>query len=72
MTGEQRRLSRRVLEVLAREVGLTDRMLAERLGVTTAELTPVIGMLLGTRRIDRCHDYLVPSSAAGAREVSAA
>ena len=72
MTGEQRRLSRPVLEVLARELGLTDRMLAERLGLTIAELRPVIGMLLRTRRIDRCHEHLVPSSAAGAREVSAA
>jgi hypothetical protein len=59
VTPAQWRLSRRTLEAIAREGGLGDRMLAERLGVTVAELRPVLGMLLGRGKVQRCDDYLV-------------
>lgn len=66
MTPAQWRLSRRALEVVAGQVGLTDLMLAERLGVTLAELRPVLGMLLGRGKIERAGDYLVLGPARGA------
>jgi hypothetical protein len=43
---------------------MTDRQLAERLGVT--ELRPVTGMLVGRGHLERCWDYLaLPLRAAG-------
>jgi hypothetical protein len=59
VTGAQWRLSRRVLEALADEGGLTSQMLAERLGVTAAELRLVVGMLIGRGRVERRGNYLV-------------
>ena len=59
MTPQQMRLRRQVLALVAAEVGLTDRQLASRLGVTTRELKPVVGQLIGTRRLDSCWGYLV-------------
>lgn len=59
MTREQMRLRRRVLDLVAAELGLTDRQLASRLGVTAQELRPVVGQLIGTRRVDVCAGYLV-------------
>ena len=53
------RLRSRVLATVAAEVGITDRQLAETLHVTAAELRPVIGQLIGTRRLDSCWGYLV-------------
>jgi transcription initiation factor IIE alpha subunit len=67
VTPAQWRLSRRVLEVLAAKTALTDHQIAERLGVSAAELRPVLGMLLGRRQLERCGDYLtlVSQSPAG-------
>ena len=66
MTRDQWQLSRRALDVLAGDVGLTARMLAERLGVTAAELRPVLGMLLGRSKVERAGDYLILAPARGA------
>ena len=66
MTPAQWRLSRRTLEALAREGDLTVPMLAERLGVTAAELRPVVGMLIGRGRVERRGNYLVLAPAVGA------
>lgn len=75
MTGAQWRMARRVLEVLTAEVGMTDHALARRLGVTEAELRPVVGALIRQHRADSCwtgtEGYVV-LSAASAQEVSAA
>ena len=63
MTPSQWRLARRVIGALTREPGLTERQLAARLRVSAAELRPVVGMLLGRRRVQRCDDYLVIAAA---------
>ena len=65
MTPAQWRLSHRILEAVASDdLGLTDVMLAERLGVTVTELRPLLGMLAGRGQIERCGDYLVPAGGA--------
>lgn len=66
MTPAQWALSRRVLALLTTDPGRTDSDLAERLGVTRPELRPVIGMLLGRRKIERAGDYLVLAPTRGA------
>lgn len=66
MTPAQWALSRRVLEILATDPGRTDSDLAERLGVTRAELRPVTGMLIGRGKIERAGDYLILASGRGA------
>lgn len=58
MNGRQWRLSRDVVALVTTEVGLTDLGIAEELGVTVAELRPVIGMLIGRRKLVRCDEYL--------------
>jgi hypothetical protein len=69
VTPAQWRLSRRVTAMLTAGSGMTDEALAERLNVTRAELRPVVGMLLGRGRVERCRDYLVlvPPAAGDAR-----
>lgn len=59
MTPRQWRLSRQIAVILGAEPGMTEPALAERLSVTAAELRPVIGMLLGRGKLERCRDYLV-------------
>src|ERR1700728_2331054 len=54
-------LGRRVLEILGRDAGRTDADLAALLGVTEAELSPVIGMLYRQGRADRCGPWIVPA-----------
>jgi hypothetical protein len=55
----RRALAAQVVAVVARDLGRTDRDLAAMLGVTTAELSPVIGMLYRRHQVDRCGPYLV-------------
>ncbi len=71
MTPQQMRLRRRVLDLVTSEVGLTDSQIASRLGVTAAELRPVIGQLIGTRRLDVCWGYLVIPARPAAAERAA-
>ena len=52
MTPRQWRLSRQVTAILSADAGRTDSDLAERLGVTLTELRPVIGMLIGWKRVE--------------------
>jgi hypothetical protein len=52
-------LAARVLAVLERDTGRTDDELAAELGVTIAELSPVIGRLYRQGRAGRCAGYLV-------------
>jgi DNA-binding Lrp family transcriptional regulator len=66
MTPAQWALSRRILSLLAADPGVTDSDLAERLGVTVAELRAPIGMLLGRGKIERAGDYLVLAPTRGA------
>jgi hypothetical protein len=59
MTSAQWRLSRQVVVILSADPGRTESDLAGRLGVTLAELRPVVGMLIGRGRLERCWDCLV-------------
>ena len=52
----------RALAMLADGTGCRDDQLAAVLAVTTAELSPVIGMLYRRGRADRCGPYLVASA----------
>ena len=73
MTPRQWRLRKPALDTVATSVGLDDSQLASLLGVTAAELRPVVGYLIGTRQLDVCHGYLViPAVPAAAPAVSAA
>lgn len=54
-----RSLAGRVLAVLARDTGRTDTDLAATLGITQAELSPVIGRLYRRGLADRCGPYIV-------------
>ena len=69
MTPAQWRLAPRIVEVLETEIGITDATLAEALGVTTAELVPVLMVLYRQRRIDRCWSWTVsiPGATEGRR-----
>ncbi|HEY1914683.1 MAG TPA: bifunctional DNA primase/polymerase [Streptosporangiaceae bacterium] len=71
MTGRAA-LASRVLAILARDGGSTDDELAAELGVSAAELSPVIGLLYRQRRVDRCHRYLVPAPTAAVARPAAA
>jgi hypothetical protein len=61
-------LASQVLAVLERDTGRTDEDLAGLLGVSTAELDPVIGRLYRRGHLDRCGPYIVaaPPLPAGA------
>lgn len=58
------RLARRVEAILRRDIGRTDRDLADMLGAGYAELRQAAAVLYRSRRADRCREYLVsvPSS----------
>jgi transcription initiation factor IIE alpha subunit len=58
---EQWRLGDRVVSLLAVRLGLTDQDMAELLGVSMAELVPVLRVLYRQRRIDKCWSYTVLS-----------
>ncbi len=60
LTSAQWRLSRDVIDLVTAEKALTEEQVAEQLGVSVAELHPVIGMLVGRKMVDRAGDYLVP------------
>src|SRR5579875_17619 len=64
-------LASQVLAVLERDTGRTDEDLAGLLGVSTAELDPVIGRLYRRGHLDRCGPYIVaaPPLLAGASPV---
>src|SRR6266478_8211047 len=51
-----------VLDVLADGTGYPDQHLADTLGITLAELSPVIGMLYRRGLADRCDGYIVASA----------
>lgn len=72
LTSAQWRLGRQVLDVLGAEPGMTDSAIADRLGVSTTVLRPVLGMLLGRGRLERCGSYLVAATPAAAAEDGAA
>lgn len=55
-------LAARVLDVLADGTGYPDTQLAALLGVTAAELSPVIGLLYWRGLADRCGGYIVASA----------
>jgi hypothetical protein len=59
VNARQWQLARRAVDEVSTAGALTDRMLAERLDVTVTELRPVIGMLLGRGKLERCVGYLV-------------
>ena len=59
MTPQQWRLARRAVDEVSAAGGLTDRMLAERLGISADDLKPITGMLIGRGRLQRCDSYLV-------------
>jgi hypothetical protein len=59
LTSQQLDLAGNALGVLAVDLGRTDADLAEILGVTMSELRSVVGWLYGTRRADRCREYVV-------------
>ena len=69
MTPAQWRLGDRVVALLGSETGLADQDLAARLGVSVAELVPVLRVLYRQRRIDLCWSYAVavPRRAEGRR-----
>lgn len=75
MNARQWQLARRVPGLLEAELGLTDRQLAERLGVTMAELRAPIAVLIRQGLVDRCwtgtESHVVAPAAAG-QGVSAA
>ncbi len=59
MTPAQWQAARRVVAILESDIGRTDHDLAAMLGITVAELRPIVGALYGQRRIDRCWSYCV-------------
>jgi hypothetical protein len=61
-------LAARVLAALREHNGLADGDLADLLGVSVPELSPVIGRLYRRGLVDRCARYLVPTPAAPPRE----
>jgi predicted transcriptional regulator len=65
LDGRGWRLARRVTALLAEESALTTADLAAKLGVTEAELTPVVGMLIGRGLVERCAEYLTVPLAHG-------
>jgi hypothetical protein len=60
---QQWRMAARITTILGAGPGLTDDQLAEQLGVTSSELRPVVGMMLGRGLVQRCDSYLVPGVA---------
>jgi transcription initiation factor IIE alpha subunit len=64
---------RKVLRLLLANVGMTDAAIAAELGITLAELKPVLGALYGQHRIDFAAGYaFLPATATAAQEVKAA
>jgi len=60
VNARQWRLVRPYLRILGTAPGMSEKALADRLGVTLAELKPVTGMLVGRGLIERCGpDYLI-------------
>jgi hypothetical protein len=59
VTPAQWRLGRRVEDLLAGEIGLADQDLTVLLGVSMAELVPVLRVMYRQRRIDRCWSWTV-------------
>jgi transcription initiation factor IIE alpha subunit len=59
VTRDQWRLASRVVAVLADEIGMTDQDLAGYLGVSVADLVPVLRVLYRQGRIDRCWSWTV-------------
>jgi hypothetical protein len=55
-------LAARVLDVLADGTGYTDQHLADMLGTTPDDLSPVIGLLYHRKLADRCRGYIVASA----------
>jgi hypothetical protein len=53
------RLIRRIEAILRRDIGRTDRDLGIILGTDPAELRQATAVLYGSRRADRCLEYLV-------------
>jgi transcription initiation factor IIE alpha subunit len=72
MTPQQWRLGRQTLAMLETDIGRTDADLAAMLGITLAELRPIIGVLYRQRKIDRCWDYVVLPSRPAGQQASAA
>ena len=54
MTPAQWQMVPRIIGALTTETALTERQLAARLRVSAIELKPVLGMLIGRRRVERC------------------
>ena len=67
LTSQQLDIAVNALDVLAVDLGRTDADLAEILGVGMAELRVAAGWLYGTRRADRCREYLVADPPRGGR-----
>jgi hypothetical protein len=59
VTAAQWRLRSGVEELLAAHIGLTDIDLAALLGVTMAELVPVLRVMYRQRRTDFCWGFIV-------------
>jgi transcription initiation factor IIE alpha subunit len=59
MTRQQWCLARQAEAVLRRDTGRRDDELASAIGVTVAELVPVLKVLYRQRRIDRCWAWTV-------------
>jgi hypothetical protein len=58
-------LERRIEAILRRDIGRTDRDLADMLCAGYAKLRQAVGMLYRSRRADRCREYLVVVSRPG-------
>lgn len=67
LTGQQMNLAGDTLRVLAVDIGRTDEDLRRILGCGYDDLRTVAGWLYGTRRADRCREYLVAVPARGGR-----
>jgi transcription initiation factor IIE alpha subunit len=63
---------RQVLALLADQIGMTDAAIAAELGVTIAELRPVLGALYGQHRIDFAAGYAFLPVPATGQEAKAA
>lgn len=72
MNARQLQQGRKVLRLLATSVAMTDQVIAAELGITLAELRPVLGGLYGQHRIDFAVGYAFLSVAPAAEEVKAA
>lgn len=72
MTPRQWQQGRQVVNLLGDRIGMTDRAIAAELGITQAELRPILGALYGQHRVDFGAGYAFLPAPVSGQEATAA